>query len=77
MAFEKSYDETPLTTLPPCIHLRSKSIYVSGADNPEKLGQSPSGHCWCNVTQHVLGPDRGYVTRQECIAGRECFKETY
>ncbi len=78
MAFEKYYDETPVTQLPPCIHLRSKAMYVTGDHkNPDHPDEAGSGYCWCNKTQHVLGPDRATVTRHACINGRDCFRETY
>ena len=60
-----------------CIHLRSKAMYVIGqrdANHPDEFGVSG---CWCNMTQHVFGPDNLGVGRQECVSGRECFQETY
>lgn len=79
MPFQLNFDaELPQVTAPACIHLRSKSMYVRG-----QLGQSEhpaepgSGSCWCNTTQHFVGPDQDYVTRHACIAGRPCYKETY
>jgi hypothetical protein len=78
MAFEKIYDESLPVTAPPCIHLRSKAMYVTGSlhapDHPDEQG---SQHCWCNITQHVIGPDHKVVNRPNCIAGRSCFQETY
>jgi len=79
MAFMKTYDELPVITTVPCIHLRNKAMYVRGvvgdAENfPDETG---AGQCWCNMTQHCLGPDTAYVNRQQCVPGRECYKETY
>lgn len=53
-------------------------MYVMGqigeTDHPADPG---SGACWCNQTQHFVGPDDKYVNRRECIEGRNCFKSTY
>jgi hypothetical protein len=57
---------------PTCQHLRSKGMYVSGQrELAEGIGD---GHCWCNKTQHVLGPDDGLVSRTRCDATRRCFQ---
>lgn len=78
MAFEKYYDETLPITQPPCIHLRSKAMYVTGdMHNPEHPDEEGSKYCWCNLTQHVIGPDKEDVDRPQCISGRECYKDTY
>lgn len=78
MPFEKYYDAQPKATLPACIHMRTKSMYVTGelreSEHPDEHGTT---HTWCNVTQHVLGPDQLVVGRCECTAGRGCYKETY
>ena len=77
MSFHRN-DELPQVTSQACIHLRSKSMYVAGTigetDHPADPGSSA---CWCNQTQHFVGPDSKYVNRQECIEGRDCFKTTY
>ena len=36
-----------------------------------------SGDCWCNKTQHIMGPDREIVARTVCTPGRSCYEETY
>ncbi|MEQ8787629.1 MAG: hypothetical protein RIC55_15100 [Pirellulaceae bacterium] len=78
MAFQKIYDESLPILTPPCIHLRSKAMYVTGkmrdTEHPDEAG---SQHCWCNLTQHVVGPDSGSVDRPACIPGRDCYRETY
>jgi hypothetical protein len=33
-----------------------------------------SDHCWCYVTQQVLGPDGGKVDPQRCTPGRSCYR---
>ena len=40
--------------------------------NPDEIDSNAS--CWCNLTQHVVGPDDSGVDRLSCIAGRGCFK---
>lgn len=78
MAFEKTYDESKPVTEPACIHLRSKAMCVTGelkvVDHPDEAG---SEHCWCNMTQHIIGPDQEDVDRPNCTPGRECYRETY
>ena len=75
MAYSRSIDddETPLE--PVCRQLRSKAIYVTGMMEPppgtEYMG---SGHCWCNHTQHILGPDDQVVNRRECDSKRTCYE---
>jgi hypothetical protein len=32
-------------------------------------------NCWCNKTQHVVGPDNNLVDRSSCVAGRSCYRE--
>jgi len=60
-----------------CQHLRSKGMYITGCQNPAvEDGQVGDGHCWCNLTQHILGPDDNFVGRPACIAGRACFVPT-
>jgi hypothetical protein len=36
-------------------------------------GQMGDGHCWCNKTQAMLGPDDGFVERKLCVSGRNCY----
>ena len=58
MSYERALDEPagPLQTV--CRHLRSKAILVAGQlEPPAELNEPGSGHCWCNWTQHVFGPD--------------------
>lgn len=77
MAFEKEYDMPEPLTDSPCIHLRSKAIYVSGSFRPIQPDEEGSDYCWCNKTQHLIGPDDQGVSRQECtLAGRECYRKT-
>jgi hypothetical protein len=64
----------PLTVVdaPTCLHLRSKGMYVTGQRDPgPAIGD---GHCWCNRTQNVLGPDDALVARACCNASRTCYQ---
>jgi hypothetical protein len=79
MPFSKEYPAEPIVTTPPCIYLRNKAMYVRGTvgdpDNFPEETNAPA--CWCNQTQHFVGPDGQYVTRHQCIPTRECYRETY
>lgn len=78
MAFQKIYDESLPIASPPCIHLRSKAMYVTGQmRDPEHPDEAGNQHCWCNLTQHVIGPDRASVDRPSCVAGRGCYRDSY
>jgi hypothetical protein len=78
MPFEKYYDEQRPIRGAACIHLRSKSMYVTGElKNPDHPDEAGSQYCWCNMTQHVIGPDQKTVELKSCINGRGCFRETY
>jgi hypothetical protein len=77
MVYSRSLDEPVGPLQPPCRHLRSKAIYVAGQlEPPAEIEQMGSGHCWCNHTQHVLGPDNLTVDRRECNANRPCYEGT-
>lgn len=74
MPYEKSTDLDVIRD-PACAHLRSKGMYVTGKLNPEADDpEVGDGHCWCNQTQNVLGPDHDLVGRPECNASRECYR---
>jgi hypothetical protein len=77
--FVQNHDILPVVTTPPCIHLRNKAMYVRGVvgDAEHFPEESGAGQCWCNLTQHCLGPDQTYANRQACLPTRECYKETY
>ena len=76
MAFEKTYDDPEIYSKPACVHLRSKAMYVTGQLDPSHPDEAGSHYCWCNCTQHTIGPDRVDVDRAKCVVGRECFRET-
>ena len=79
MPFVKNYDELePAGRHPVCIHLRSKSMYVTGEiKNPEDPDGAGSHHVWCNMTQNVTGPDRKDCVGNRCIPGRRCYRDSY
>ena len=78
MPFKKSYDESLPITSPPCIHMRSKAMYVTGSIHaPDHADEDGSHYCWCNVTQHILGPDQQNVDRPQCVPGRSCYQPNY
>ena len=76
MSYKRSFDETHTRPLPPCMNLRSKAIYVTGNPDPQSYEEEGSTrfNCWCNITQHVLGPDQNLVERTSCVDGRDCFR---
>ena len=77
MAFEKQYDVPLPVTDSPCVHLRSKAIYVTGELTPNHADEEGGAdYCWCNQTQHVRGPDNKDAHQRECIPGRDCYCET-
>lgn len=75
MGYKRSFDETGGQPQTPCMNLRSKAIYVTGNPDPQPHDEEGSTrfNCWCNKTQHVLGPDQDLVDRATCVDGRECF----
>lgn len=76
MGYKRTFDEKEIEKLPPCMNLRSKAIYVTGDPDPQSPEQEGSTrfNCWCNQTQHVVGPDQKLVDRHDCVDGRDCFK---
>jgi hypothetical protein len=75
MAYERSFDEPAEPLQAVCRHLRSKAIFVSGQmEPPAELQRTGSGHCWCNWTQHVFGPDEQLVERRACDSSRTCYE---
>ena len=77
MSYQRSFDQPESVKLPPCLHLRSKAIYVTGDPDPKDFEDPDSYrfHCWCNKTQHILGVDDQLVDRTTCVAGRDCYRE--
>ena len=62
-----------------CRHLKNKSMYVM-ADVEEALAENEDGsgsgsHCWCSLTQTVVGPDDRPVQTDKCQPGRSCYEK--
>ncbi len=75
MAFEKQPGAAAASTEQACIHLRSKAMIVTGKLRPlDDAEEEHGGHCWCNITQHVVGPDRKDVDQADCVSGRDCYQ---
>jgi hypothetical protein len=63
---------------PFCGALRSKQyFFVDGLATKEEDYIDPSGHCWCALTQLVVGPDGGKVRPAGCVPGRACYKSSF
>jgi hypothetical protein len=85
MANEISIQEDPtaVTTSPVpqsafCGALRSKKFFMIDAlptDASDYL--DASNHCWCRMTQQVIGPDGGSVHPESCVAGRDCYTSAF
>jgi len=59
----------------PCLHFLSKGMFVSGKLQPTHAEDGMGdGHCWCNQTQYVMGPDKSLVERIACRPGRACYE---
>ncbi len=76
MGYKRTFEGPKTTTLPPCMFLRSKAIYVTGDPDPKTPEEAGSTrfNCWCNKTQHCVGPDQVLVERVTCIQGRGCYQ---
>ena len=61
-----------------CDSLRSKKFFMTDA-LPTEASQylDASNHCWCSVTQQVIGPDGGSVYPDRCVAGRSCYSSAF
>ena len=77
MPFEKSYDLPVVPASQNCVHLRNKSLFVTGSLDPGHPGEPGPRTCWCNLTQHVVGPDYQQVDRNGCVPGRDCYRDSY
>jgi hypothetical protein len=60
---------------PFCGELRSKKFFMLNSLPTEASHYiDDSDHCWCYVTQQVIGPDGGKVHPERCVAGRGCYR---
>ena len=68
--------EAPSQPGPPCRHLRSKGmfVYTDGADSEEQ-DDYDNTIFWCQKTLKDIGPDQGFVGRDDCRdAARGCYE---
>ncbi|MCA9268927.1 MAG: hypothetical protein KDA41_10680 [Planctomycetales bacterium] len=77
MAYQKQIDPALPIVHATCVHLRSKEMYVTGKRDPDHPDEASHHFCWCNLTQHKLGPDSQAVARAQCSPERDCYRETY
>jgi len=60
---------------PFCGELRSKKFFMLNTMPTEAAHYlDDSDHCWCYVTQQVVGPDGDKVDPQRCTPGRNCYR---
>ena len=60
---------------PFCGELRSKKFFMLNTMPTAPSDYlDDSDHCWCYVTQQVLGPDGAKVDPHRCIPGRSCYR---
>ena len=61
-----------------CSSLRSKKFFMID-ELPTESSQylDASNHCWCRITQQVIGPDGGTVQPDACVAGRDCYSSAF
>lgn len=74
-------NEAPASVVPEssfCSALRSKKFFMIDA-LPTEASQylDASNHCWCRMTQQVIGPDGGSVHPESCVAGRDCYRSAF
>jgi hypothetical protein len=76
MPYSREFDEPAGPLQPVCRHLRCKAMFVAGQMEPtaEMERTTGSGHCWCNHTLHILGPDSQLVDRRSCNSARDCYE---
>lgn len=73
MPYERTFDEPAAAQHSICCNLRSKAMYVLNQLEVSAPEQTGAGHCWCNQTQNVFGPDSQLVGRSACNPGRTCY----
>lgn len=76
MAYYREDPESlPVVDFPPCQHLLSKAMFVTGEVDPGQEEEIQHGeHCWCGMTQGALGPDGQLADRRECSPQRSCYR---
>jgi len=76
---QESVSEAAATVQSPfCASLRSKRFFMRDALPTEASDYlDASNHCWCRMTQQVIGPDGGIVNPDVCVNGRACFSSAF
>jgi len=61
-----------------CGSLRSKKFFMID-ELPTDASQylDASNHCWCRMTQQVIGPDGAMVHPESCVIGRDCYSSAF
>jgi hypothetical protein len=60
---------------PFCGELQSKKYFMLNEMPTEPSHYlDEADHCWCFVTQQVIGPDGGKVHPERCRPGRSCYR---
>jgi hypothetical protein len=68
-------DDTPSQPGPLCRHLRSKGMYVYTDASIEEPSDYDNTIFWCQKTLKDVGPDDGFVGRDDCRDGaRGCYE---
>ncbi|HVG39723.1 MAG TPA: hypothetical protein VM870_10570 [Pyrinomonadaceae bacterium] len=69
-------ESTTAVVSPFCGELRSKKYFMSDGGLLTEAAQylDGSNHCWCYLTQQVIGPDGGKVTPFRCTPERGCYR---
>ena len=61
-----------------CSSLRSKKFFMIDALPTDASQYLDAGnHCWCRMTQQVIGPDGGTVHPDSCVTGRDCYSSAF
>ena len=69
---------SPSLQSPFCGELRSKKFYLLSKPATEAEDYlDESDHCWCFVTQQVIGPDGRQVGPYRCTQGRACYRSAF
>jgi hypothetical protein len=69
---------TDVVLSPMCREIRSKKVFhlTSIPMTPDDVIDL-SNHCWCRVTQQVVGPDGNRVHPTTCTSDRSCYKSHF
>jgi hypothetical protein len=75
MSDEMAYHEAAAVQSPFCGALRSKKYFMLSRLATEAGDYlDGSNHCWCRVTQQVVGPDGNQARPERCGPDRSCYQ---